>query len=60
MPGKRSDGEGKGLQPLDVGFHLLSTKKGLRGEIERTDRVYRSEFGLVDLGMFQTDGSLVL
>ena len=46
VPGKRNDGEGKGLQPLDAGFHLLRTKKGLRGAIERTDRVYRSEFGL--------------
>ena len=43
---RENDGEGKGLQPLDAGFHLLRTKKGLRGEIERMDRVHRSEFRL--------------
>lgn len=26
---ERNDGEGKVLQPLGVGFHLLSTKEGL-------------------------------
>ena len=42
VPGKRNDGEGKGLQPPDVGFHLLRSKKGLgkrvKGRIGYIDR----------------------
>lgn len=50
VPGKRNDGEGKGLPPPDVGFHLLRTKKD-----------WEKVSGWVDLEwMFRTDSSLVL